>query len=108
MIVSKLPLQADPIGQMLSYLPNRVNGAMISTRMGLIRILGTYVPTRDATAEKTERKRRWLSEFSAALGAAGLTDAGAHTVVLGDLNVVEPDHEPAYNSFRWFEYDFYR
>jgi exodeoxyribonuclease-3 len=108
MIVSKLPVQADPIGKMLSYLPNRVNGAMISTRMGLIRILGTYVPTRDATAEKTERKRRWLSEFSTALGAAGLIDAGVQTVVLGDLNVVEPEHEPAYNSFRWFEYDFYR
>ncbi len=41
MIVSKLPVQADPIGKMLSYLPNRVNGAMISTRLGLIRILGT-------------------------------------------------------------------
>ncbi|GAB1509395.1 endonuclease/exonuclease/phosphatase family protein [Actinophytocola sp. KF-1] len=108
MIVSKLPLQADPIGEMLSYLPNRVTGALISTRMGLIRILGTYVPTRDATAEKTERKRRWLSEFSAAMGAAGMTDAGAQTVVLGDLNVVEPDHDPAYTTFRWFEYDFYR
>jgi exodeoxyribonuclease-3 len=108
MIVSKVPVQVDPIGKMLGYLPNRVTGVMISTQSGLLRILGTYVPTRDATAEKTERKRRWLSEFSAALGAAGLADAGTQTVVLGDLNVVEPDHEPPYTTFRWFEYDFYR
>lgn len=108
MVVSKVPVQADPIGKTLSYLPNRVTGVMISTQMGLLRILGTYVPTRDATAEKTERKRRFLSEFSTALAAPGLTDAGTQTVVLGDLNVVEPNHEPAYTTFRWFEYDFYK
>jgi exodeoxyribonuclease-3 len=81
---------------------------MVSTGMGLVRVLGAYAPTRDATAERTERKRRWLSEFSAALGAGGLTDSGAETVLLGDLNVIEPDHEPSYTTFRWFEYDFYR
>jgi exodeoxyribonuclease-3 len=108
MIVSKLPIQADPIGKTLSFLPNRVTGVMISTQTGLIRVLGTYVPTRDATAEKTERKRRFLSEFSTALGTPGFTDAGTQTVLLGDLNVIEPDHEPAHASFRWFEYDFYR
>ena len=76
--------------------------------MGLVRVLGAYAPTRDATAERTERKRRWLSEFSTALGASGLTDSGVETVLLGDLNVIEPDHEPSYTTFRWFEYDFYR
>jgi exodeoxyribonuclease-3 len=108
MIVSRLPVQVDPIGAHLSFLPERVAGVMISTEMGLVRVLGAYTPTRDATAERTERKRRWLSEFSTALGANGLTDSGAETVLLGDLNVIEPDHEPSYTTFRWFEYDFYR
>lgn len=108
MIVSKIPVQADPIGEMLPFLPNRVTGALISTRMGLVRVLGTYVPSRDATADRTERKRRWLSEFSRALGSAGASDAGTQTVLLGDLNVIEPEHDPAYTTFRWFEYDFYR
>jgi len=108
MVVSKLPVQVDPIGELLSFLPNRVTGALISTQMGLIRVLGTYVPSRDATADKTERKRRWLSEFSSTLAAGGLSDAGVHTVLLGDLNVIEPDHDPVYSTFRWFEYDFYR
>lgn len=108
MIVSRLPVQVDPIGAQLSFLPERVAGVMISTEMGLVRVLGAYPPTRDATAERTERKRRWLSEFSTALGANGLIDSGAETVLLGDLNVIEPDHEPSYTTFRWFEYDFYR
>jgi exodeoxyribonuclease-3 len=108
MVVSRLPVQVDPIGAQLSFLPERVAGVMISTRMGLVRVLGAYAPTRDATAERTERKRRWLSEFSTALRANGLTDSGAETVLLGDLNVIEPDHEPSYTTFRWFEYDFYR
>jgi exodeoxyribonuclease III len=108
MVVSRVPVRADPIGKVLTYLPDRVTGVMISTRTGPVRIIGTYVPTRDATAEKTERKRRFLSEFSTALATPGLTEAGTHTVVLGDLNVVEPDHEPAHSTFRWFEYDFYR
>lgn len=108
LVASRLAVQPDPIAQLLSFLPNRVTGVLITTELGLVRVLGTYVPTRDATAGRTERKRRWLSEFSAALGAGGLTDAGAQTVLLGDLNVIEPDHVPAYSSFRWFEYEFYR
>lgn len=106
MIVSRLPVRVDPIT--VPFLPARVAGVLVSTAIGLVRVVGAYAPTRDATAERTERKRRWLSEFSAALGAGGLTDSGADTVVLGDLNVIEPDHEPSYTTFRWFEYDFYR
>jgi exodeoxyribonuclease III len=106
MVVSRV--EARPVETMVSFLPNRVTGVMLTTGLGLVRVLGAYVPTRDATASRTERKRRWLSEFSAALGAGGLSDAGTHTVLLGDLNVIEPDHEPAYSTFRWFEYDFYR
>lgn len=108
MIASRLPIQVDPIGAHLSFLPERVAGVLVSTGMGLVRVLGAYAPTRDATAGRTERKRRWLSEFSRALGANGLTDSGVETVLLGDLNVIEPDHEPSYTTFRWFEYDFYR
>ena len=106
MVISKVPVQADPISRAVAYLPDRVAGVTIDTQAGQVRILGTYVPTRDATAEKTERKRRFLSEFNAAL-ATGLPTT-TQTVLLGDLNVVEPDHDPAYTTFRWFEYDFYR
>src|SRR5690348_3320131 len=39
MIVSKLPIQADPMAKSLTYLPNRVTGVMISTQTGLVRVL---------------------------------------------------------------------
>jgi exodeoxyribonuclease III len=108
MIVSRLPVQLDPIAGNVTFLPERVTGVLVSTALGLVRVIGAYAPTRDATAERTERKRRWLSELSTALGAGGLTESGAETVVMGDLNIIEPDHQPSYTTFRWFEYDFYR
>lgn len=108
MIVSRLPVQLDPITEHVGFLPERVAGVLVSTGLGRLRVIGAYVPTRDATAARTERKRRWLSEFSAALGGCVRTDSGIETVLLGDLNVIEPDHEPSYTTFRWFEYDFYR
>jgi exodeoxyribonuclease-3 len=107
MVISKVPIQADPIGESLTYLPGRVAGVTIATRVGEVRILGIYVPTRDATAEKTERKRRFLSELNTAL-TTGLPTTNTQTVLLGDLNVIEPGHDPEYMTFRWFEYDFYR
>lgn len=53
----------------------------------------------------TERKREWLAACDAALAAA-VTEMPA--IVLGDLNVLEPDHWPRYPFFAPFEYDFYR
>jgi len=47
----------------------------------------------------------WLAACGAALAAA-VTEMPA--IVLGDLNVLEPDHWPRYPFFAPFEYDFYR
>jgi exodeoxyribonuclease-3 len=43
-----------------------------------------------------------LAELTDRLGATG------HVVITGDLNVVEPDHDPRYPVFGTWEYDFYR
>jgi exodeoxyribonuclease III len=64
------------------------------------------VPSRDASLEKTERKRRWLDGCAAALSSNG--HPARPTLLLGDLNILEPDHQPHYNFFAPFEYDFYR
>jgi exodeoxyribonuclease-3 len=105
MIVSKLATQPDPITRELTYLPTRATGVTITTDRGQVRVLGAYVPSRDASPEKVERKRRWLAEFSAALGTAA---PDVSTLFLGDFNVLEPTHEPRYAFFQQFEYDFYR
>jgi exodeoxyribonuclease III len=105
MIISTLASRPDPITTRLTYLPSRAAGALIPTDRGPVRVIGAYVPSRNASAQKVERKRRWLTEFSLAL-ANGPQDQA--TLLLGDLNILEPDHQPHYHFFQPFEYDFYR
>jgi exodeoxyribonuclease-3 len=102
MIISKHAAEPAPADG-VTYLPTRVTGVRIETDRGPLRVLGAYIPSRNASPEKVERKKRWLTEFSAALTG---TDTG--TVFLGDFNVLEPDHQPRYPFFQTFEYDFYR
>jgi exodeoxyribonuclease III len=102
MIVSKYATEPAPIDR-LSYLPTRAVGVTIVTDRGPLRVLGAYIPSRDASPEKVARKKRWLAEFSAAL-----TNTETGTMFLGDFNVLEPHHQPRYPFFQTFEYDFYR
>ncbi|SMD24637.1 hypothetical protein [Lentzea albidocapillata] len=105
MIISKLATTLDPLGAALDYLPARATGVVVDTDDGPLRIVGAYVPSRDATLEKTERKKSWIDRFHAALDR---TASDAPLLLLGDLNVLEPGHQPAHRGqFAQFEYDFY-
>jgi exodeoxyribonuclease III len=105
MIISRVETLPDDFGDRLPYLPARAAATVLPTAVGPIRVIGAYVPSRDASPEKTQRKQQWLRACRAAL-----IDAGDHvpTVLLGDLNVLEPDHQPHYRFFAPFEYDFYQ
>ncbi|MFG2627315.1 hypothetical protein [Streptomyces sp. NPDC048473] len=52
---------------------------------------------------KTTRKRTLLEGCRAGVpvGASG------HRVVIGDFDIIEPNHIPRYRFFHQFEYDFY-
>ncbi|MFD9734635.1 endonuclease/exonuclease/phosphatase family protein [Umezawaea sp. NPDC059074] len=105
MIVSKVPTTPDPLGAAMDYLPARAVGVVLDTTDGPLRVVGAYVPSRDATLDKTERKKTWITRFHAALDA---TATDAPLLLLGDLNVLEPAHTPAHRGqFAPFEYDFY-
>jgi len=106
MIVSTVPATPDDgFGDRVGYLPSRAAAVILPAPAGAVRVIGLYVPARDASPGKTERKRKWLAACDAALAAA-LTEMPS--ILLGDLNVVEPDHWPRYPFFAPFEYDFYR
>ncbi|WP_237774125.1 hypothetical protein [Actinosynnema sp. ALI-1.44] len=60
MIVSRLRTALDPLGAALDYLPARAAGVVVETTDGPLRVVGAYVPSRDATAEKTDRKKTWI------------------------------------------------
>jgi exodeoxyribonuclease-3 len=102
MIISKLATTPDKLTT--AYLPARAAGITIATTAGPLRVLAAYVPSRDASPEKTARKQRWLGEFTQAL----TTTHQGSALLVGDLNVLEPDHQPHYRTFAPFEYDFYQ
>jgi len=68
----------------------------------LLRLVAVYVPSRDASPHKIERKQKFLGQLSAAL--RGANDAG-HIVLMGDLNIVSRNHVPRYSAFKVWEYD---
>lgn len=102
MIVSRLATRPGPVA--LSYLPHRAVSATVDTEEGAVDIIGLYVPSRDASPEKTERKTTFLDACRSELPGGTV---GAR-LVLGDFNVLEPDHTPRYRFFKPFEYRFYR
>jgi exodeoxyribonuclease III len=104
MIAARVPAVPDGFGSRLGYLPSRAAAVVVPAPQGPLRVIGLYVPSRDASQEKTDRKRRWLAACDAALTAT----AGTPTVLLGDLNILEPGHKPRYPFFAPFEYDFYQ
>jgi len=96
MIVSTVPVTPDHgFGDRLGYLPSRAAAVILPAPAGALRVIGLYVPARDASLGKTERKRTWLAACDAALAA---TVGEMPAIVLGDLNILEPDHWPRYRS----------
>ena len=105
MIISRISAAPDGFGDKIGYLPSRAAAMILPAPGGPLRVIGLYVPSRDASVEKTERKRKWLAAFDTAL--ASVTDE-MPAIVAGDMNILEPAHQPRYPFFAPFEYDFYR
>lgn len=105
MIISRVQARPGDFGDRIGYLTTRAASVTLPAPAGPIEVIGAYVPSRDAGLEKTERKKKWLAACLAALAAR---DPAHPAVLLGDLNVLEPAHQPRYPFFVPFEYDFYR
>lgn len=101
MVVSRLAIQPGPAA--VSYLPHRAVSVTVATDEGPLDVIGLYVPSRDATEVKKARKRTFLEACYTGLPAG----AGRQAVVIGDFNVLEPEHIPRYRFFQPFEYGFY-
>lgn len=105
MIVSRVAATPDQFGDRVGFLPSRAAAMILPAPGWPLRVIGMYVPSRDASLEKTERKRKWLAACDAALSSAA---SEMPAILLGDLSILEPDHQPRYPFFAPFEYDFYR
>jgi exodeoxyribonuclease III len=105
MIITRTTATADDFGDKIGYLPSRAASAILPGPKGPIRVIGLYVPSRDASVDKTERKRKWLAACYTALTSI---NAEMPVILAGDLNILEPGHRPRYPFFAPFEYDFYQ
>lgn len=88
---------------------HRCVAARVALPAGEIGVTGLYVPSRGPAARRNQDKRAFqervmtvLPTVETSLGVPG------PVVIAGDLNVLEPDHDPRYAVFGEWEYDFYR
>jgi exodeoxyribonuclease-3 len=86
-------------GNVLDVLPSRAE----RVRLAGLEVVGLYVPSRDDSLEKVERKRCFCQALSRFLAQRPPGEA----VVIGDLNVLEPVHRPHHGIFRDWEYRLY-
>ncbi|MBT9147990.1 MAG: hypothetical protein DDT32_01759 [Syntrophomonadaceae bacterium] len=104
MIVSKSILRPSSFSNSANYLRSRAASVKLLLSDNELEIMGIYVPSRDSSYEKTQKKKLFLKRLSEALEANSITDK---RIFCGDLNVIEPHHVPHYPFFQDWEYDFY-
>ena len=105
MLVSKYPLEESTFSSHISCLPFRAASARIALPNGVLEIIGLYVPSRDKSIKKIKRKKDFLKNVIEALKSAPTSH---FRIILGDFNILEPDHSPHYSFFENWEYDFYQ
>jgi exodeoxyribonuclease-3 len=98
MICSRVAISAAPTPAS-GYLPHRAQGTLI----GGVELIGVYAPSRDESAEKIARKRRFLAELLTALGDR----EPSRTVLIGDLNIVERTGRGVERVFKEWEFELY-
>lgn len=104
-IVSKHSLSLSNFSTCVDYLQARVASIKLNLPSGELEIIGTYVPSRDSSSEKIDKKKRFLENLTSALETNLQI---SKRIFCGDLNILEPDHIPHYSFFEEWEYDFYR
>ena len=71
-----------------------------------IGIMGLYVPSRDSSPEKIERKKNFVIQYLLHLKQISAA-CNMPYLICGDLNILERTHAPHYKNFLKWEYDFY-
>ena len=91
----------------LKFLPHRAPAIVCQTPRGQCGVIGVYAPSSVSRNELYGKKRRFQNEFLKALSVLLEKKGLKYIIVCGDLNVLEPDHQPRYSAFRSWEYQFY-
>ncbi|MEI5098501.1 endonuclease [Streptomyces sp. PmtG] len=97
----------EPVDLGVTVLPHRAPAAIATIGDRPLGLLGLYVPSRGPQERRNEAKRGFQDAVAAALPALSKVFPDMPVVAAGDLNVVEPGHQPHHRVFGPWEYAFY-
>lgn len=99
----------DTVDVGIRVLPHHCVAARVTLPGAQVGVVGLYVPSRGPKEKRNVAKRAFQDASTRALPElVDLLDTTGPVVITGDLNIVEPDHDPCYPVFGKWEYDFYR
>ena len=102
-VVSRVRLGMDLTTEFAGVsVPCRVSAAVLVTEPA-ITMIGVYVPSRDRSVDKTERKQRFIRTLVAAFDKLP-PEFREHLVLGGDYNVIGKTHKPLHPGFLPFEF----
>lgn len=107
-VIASRGVEPRPISTTVDYLPHRAIAAEFSVGTASMIVAGVYVPSRGPQARRNQDKRAFQVALAKALPRLVEVARSQPLVVAGDLNVVEPGHQPHLKVFGTWEYEFYR
>ena len=84
-------------------IPGRVAAAVLDTTPA-VAVAGVYVPSRDRSADKTEKKQTFVASLLSALDRLP-SQTRDRLVLGGDYNVIARTHQPLHAGFLPFEFE---
>lgn len=106
-IVAACTGKLEMAGNRLDFLPHRCVAVRYLLDTFAIGIIGLYVPSRGPRDRRNVDKAAFQNAVSAYLPRLTAEFPEELVVVAGDLNVLEPGHQPHYPLFGDWEYRFY-
>jgi exodeoxyribonuclease-3 len=102
-IVSRVAV-AEPLSARITgvTIPGRVAAAVLDTEPATA-VLGVYVPSRDRSADRTEKKQGFVASLLKALDELPM-ELRDRLVMGGDYNVIARTHTPLHPGFLPFEF----
>lgn len=108
-ILCRVDATQEQMSLSLVHARERAVSVLIATTTGPVRVIGVYGfatdPTGASPYSKVERKRLWLEELLAGIDDM---DFRVPTILVGDINIVEPLPLPQYTAIAPFEAEIYR
>ncbi|MFJ6565936.1 endonuclease/exonuclease/phosphatase family protein [Streptomyces sp. NPDC091292] len=106
-VLASRTAQLEPVEAGISFLPHRAPAAVVTIGDRELGVMGLYVPSRGPKERRNEDKRAFQDAVATALPGLSKVFPDMPVVVAGDLNVIEPGHQPPHKVFGQWEYAFY-